>query len=179
MCDVIYDWSMPTVELSPIWEDCFSRLPELESLRSVALIFDRHGGTNCNPGEEEDILQSRNARLEWIQRTFRVLGTRLRELSIRNFQDFLYFEELPTSFSAEPRPHSYLSDFVCKGRFEFRKAALAERNGGECLEKRSELRDRVLGGLESLRLSVTHEQIMGESDSHLKVCIATLARSYH
>jgi hypothetical protein len=162
---------MPECKLTSVWEECFSRLPELENLRGVALIFDRHGGTNGDVDFEQDILQSRETRLGWIEGTFLLLGTKLKGLSVRNFQDYFYFEDVP-SLPAEARPHAWRSDLVHIRHFEFTKAGKLPDDDHE---SRAALRKRVLGGLESLRLSVTHEQIRGEFDSHLKVCIAILA----
>jgi hypothetical protein len=85
----IYSNDMPRFALTRAWWTCFSRIPELENLRGVAVIFDRHGGSDGGD-DDADILQDRGVRAEWLWRVFELLGDRLelKELAGRNFQDY-------------------------------------------------------------------------------------------
>ena len=130
--------------MSDVWLDCLGRLPELENLRSIALVFDRHGGNDGSFDYEEDLLQTRFSRAAWREFLFELEGLNLQELAIRHNQDFPSREEL------SQRRHT--------------SSTLLSS-----LEKEEALRNRILGGLHSLRLSFVHEQIRGESGSTLKV----------
>jgi hypothetical protein len=132
----------PDDELDSVWWECFKRLPELENLRSVALIFDRHGGSSDDYAYEEDILHSRWSRANAIQSLLELAGLNLQDLAIRHNQD------LPVN----PKETLESTDEV-----------------DEQSSEEEVLRIRRLGGLQSLRMSLVHEQIMGESGTILKV----------
>jgi hypothetical protein len=127
------------------WWDCFNRLLELENLRSVALLFDRHGGSADDYGYEEDLLQDRRTRAASLQSLLELAGLSLQELAIRHNQDF------------PPSPEKPLQSLQTTGELSVR------------LNEEESLRNQLLGGLKSLRISLVHEQIRGESGTILKV----------
>ncbi|KAF2870040.1 hypothetical protein BDV95DRAFT_608063 [Massariosphaeria phaeospora] len=134
------DGYSPNDEMADIWRDCFNRLPELQNLRSVALIFDRHGGTSRydNLSYDEDILHGIGARSNWQTLLFGLIGLKIENLSVRHNQ--------------ECAPESD----------EDRK-----RINRESDEVRAS-RNRFLSGLHSLRMSLVHEQSLGENGTTLK-----------
>ena len=123
-----------------VWESCLDRLPELKNLHSIALIFDRHGsGDEFYISDDDDLLQSRYSRQSWRDKLFKLPGLELQELAIRHNQDFYSREDTHMT------------------------ASLSE------LLKQDALRDQILNKLQSLRLSLVHEQIRGESGDILEV----------
>ncbi|KAJ4291847.1 hypothetical protein N0V90_009743 [Kalmusia sp. IMI 367209] len=85
--DSIYE-EMPSPRMSKIWLECYKRLPKLPNLGSVALVFDRHGGSGYDDDEDEDLIHTREAREKAQFDLFKLLGGRIRELGIRHLQLF-------------------------------------------------------------------------------------------
>jgi hypothetical protein len=124
----VFKGKMGSDELHRVWEQCFGRLPEFEQLRSITMHFDRHGS-----GDQDDcydLLQSAETKRGWVEELFSLMGTQIKDLSLRNFQDNYYADSKP--------------------------------------DKAEALREAVLGGLHSLRVSVVSEQVSGETGSTLK-----------
>jgi hypothetical protein len=79
----------PDDEMDDSWYDCIGRLTEFINLRSVALIFDRHGGSDDTTDyDNDDVLQSLHDRVARRDLLFRTLGQTIKDLSIRHHQEW-------------------------------------------------------------------------------------------
>jgi len=67
-----------------IWEECFHRLGEFENLRGVVLHFDRHGSA---VGYAEDCFQDNWEKSSRMNKTLNMLGSRIKDLSLRHWED--------------------------------------------------------------------------------------------
>lgn len=149
--DCIYHGNFPGYEKTAVWEECVNRISEFPSLTGVSIIYDRHGASSSTGDfDDEEILHSREKRHAMLKRILQALGTQIKHLSLRHFQDII---EAP-----------YLGDlYSTYRRAEFEKEselAFAADNA---------FRESILGGLETLQLSMVHMQPHGESGSTLNV----------
>lgn len=143
---------MPERSFTKVWDECFDRLPEFPNLNSVSLIFDRHGANEEEYSyDDEGILQSRSARREWLEKTLKLMGPRIKHLGLRHYQDVTKAPWLGTSCCVTHRTAAAAEESNC---------AFAKSNS---------LREFVLRGLESLQMIMVHEQPMGESGTLLEV----------
>jgi len=141
---------MPERWFNKAWDKCFNRLPEFPNLDGVSLIFDR----NSAPADEDSydnecLLQSRGDRREWLEKVLNLMGLRIKHLGLRHYQDVAKAPLLGTKCC-----HRTPED---------------EEETNVAFAKSNSLRESVLGRLESLEMSMIHEDPIPEAGTTLSV----------
>lgn len=140
----MYDGFMPRPEMSDGWMQVYNRIPEFPKLDSVSLVFDRHAGDVEMWGNAEE-LQGPDERIAWVRKLLRLLGNRIRNLSIRHMQ---LYKWITYEFDAQETKDDLANDLA--------------------------LKDVILAGLEAFRMNVVQIQPPGESGPVYKVCTSRI-----
>jgi hypothetical protein len=150
--DNIYGGFFPGFGFTEVWEECLNRIQELPNLTDIAIVYDRHGASDTQGDDSNDqILQTRDSRHDLLKKLFHSMDHRIKHLSLRHFQDIIKAPPLGGFCCVSHRPQKDIEES---------ELAFATDNS---------LRESVIGGLESLQMSMVHEQPRGESGNTLDV----------